>query len=74
VGKAIEIHLKTRNGHQAPLCDPERTYFVVAFEVNLAEIVFVQEIVAHNQPFPIVCKQERVRTRALSEIHRFDDL
>lgn len=47
---------------------PNHMDAMVTFEVNLAEIIFVQEIVCHHQPLVVVGKGNRVRARVQSQV------
>ena len=48
--RGVEIQFKMRVEHQVVMRNPRHMNLVVAFGVNLAKGIFIQEIVADHQP------------------------
>src|SRR5207249_1036332 len=69
---SVEIKMEARIKRQIVLADPGDMDFVVAFGVNLPEVVFIQKVVTDDQAPFIGRKGDVVGSGIASEIKHFD--
>src|SRR5215813_351103 len=54
---SVEVEIEPRIEHKVVVCNPGHVNLMVAFSVDLAEVVFVQEVVADDEP--LLIRRER---------------
>ena len=58
--RVIEIHIEAFVQFQMIFVHIDHMHMMIAFQVNFAEVVFIQKVVDDNQPFVIVGERNRV--------------
>src|SRR3954469_19383549 len=65
----VEVHIKPRIQFQMIFEYFDRVNVVIALEMNLSEVVFVEEVVTDHQPLVVIAECNRVRTRIHAQVH-----
>ena len=68
--RAIEVEVEVGIENQIILGHLGDMNIVVAFGVDLAEVVFVEEVIANNQTLFVFSEREIMRPRTLAQIER----
>jgi len=63
----VEVEVESPIQFEAVLVHPDDMHLMIALEVNLPEIIFVEEIVDKHQSLVVISESNRVRTGILAQ-------
>src|SRR5262245_47463868 len=65
--RGVEIHVEPPVQGEPVPGNADHTNVMVPFQVDLAEVVLVEEVIADDEPRVVVCQRNHVRTRIDAE-------